>query len=375
MAVLAIVLAVQRNTGSFAAAGIASGAFGFANVAAAPWRARAIDLWGQRRTLAPLGLAQAASYLGLTVAAHVRTTPAAVFVGLSVAAGLAAPPLGAAMRTAWASITSPGDQRTRALSLDATANEMVFIVGPVIAASLSAAFSPSSALLAATIALLIGTLGLATSRVSGTLRGRAHAPITPAGPRPLMRPGFARVLVVLFGVGVVLGTIEVVAPAVAVGAHNRAASGWLLAALSVGSALGGLVYGHVSWRSALGPRMLLAAAAMGALTCGTACATTVPVFAVGAAAIGLFLAPSIVTGYLAAEDLVQSHAATEASVWTNTALNLGAALANAGAGALITNLGTTFAMLLAAVVVTAASICTPRARLRRAHDLVRPPTP
>jgi MFS family permease len=368
MAVLAIVLAVQRNTGSFAAAGIASGAFGFANVAAAPWRARAIDLWGQRRTLTPLGLAQAASYLGLTLAADARTTPAAVFVGLSAAAGVAAPPLGAAMRTAWTSITSPGDQRTRALSLDATADEVVFIVGPVVAAALSTAFSPSSALLAATIALLIGTLGLTTSRVSGTLRGRAHEPVEAAGPRPLMRPGFARILVVLFGVGVVLGTIEVVAPAVAVGAHNRAASGWLLAALSVGSALGGLVYGHVSWRSALGPRMLLAAAAMGALTCGTAFATTVPVFAVGAVAIGLFLAPSIVTGYLAAEHLVPSHAATEASVWTNTALNLGAAIANAGAGALITGLDTTFAMLIAAAVVTAASICTPRARLRRAVE-------
>ena len=365
MAVLAIVLAVQRDTGSFAAAGTASAAFGFANVVAAPWRARAVDRWGQRRTLTPLGLAQAASYLALALAAQARTTPAAVFVGLSIVAGLAAPPLGAAMRTAWTSITSPGDQRTRALSLDATADEVVFIVGPVLAATLSSAVSPSSALLAATVALLVGTLGLTTSRVSGALRGHAPKPLD-AGPRPLLRPGFARVLVVLFGVGAVLGTIEIVAPAVAVGDQHRAASGWLLAALSVGSALGGLVYGHVSWRSALGPRMLLAAAAMGALTCGTAFVTTVPGFAIGAVAIGLFLAPSIVTGYLAAEQLVPSHAATEASVWTNTALNLGVAVANASAGAVIAGLDTTSAMLLAGGVVTAASICTPRARLRLA---------
>ena len=375
MAVLAIVLAVQRNTGSFAAAGIASGAFGLANVAAAPWRARAIDLWGQRRTLTPLGVTQAASYLTLSVAAHARTTPAAVFVGLSVFAGLAAPPLGAAMRTAWTSITSPGDQRTRALSLDATADEVVFIAGPVVAASLSTALSPSSALCGAAIALLIGTLGLTTSRVSGTLRGRMHQPFASVGRRPLRRPGFARVLVVLFGVGVVLGTIEVAAPAIAVGAHHQAASGWLLAALSVGSALGGLVYGHVSWRSALSPRMLFAAAAMGVLTCGTAFATTVPGFAIGAVGIGLFLAPSIVTGYLAAEHLVPSQAATEASVWTNTALNLGAAIANAGAGALITGLGTTSAMLLAGAVAIAASLCTPRTLMRPQHDPVRPPTP
>jgi Major Facilitator Superfamily len=372
MAVMAIVLAVQRTTGSFTSAGAASGAFGFANVAAAPWRARAIVRWGQRRTLTPLGLTQAASYLGLALAVHPPTTPAPVFLGLSAAAGLAAPPLGAAMRTAWTSITSPGDQRTRALSLDATADEVVFIVGPVIAASLSTALSPSSALLAATIALLIGTLGLTTSQVSGKLRGRANEPTAAAGPRPLRRPGFARVLVVLFGVGFVVGTIEVVAPAVAVGDHHRGASGWLLAAMSLGSALGGVAYGHASWRSALSSRMLLAAAAMGALTCATAFLTTVLGFALGAIAIGLLLAPSIVTGYLAAEVLVPSHAAIEAFVWTNTALNLGAAIANAGAGALVTNLGTTSAMVLAAAVVTAASACTPRATLIRTNTSRRP---
>ncbi len=364
MAVLAIVLAVQRATGSFAAAGAASGAFGFSNVVAAPWRARAIDRWGQRRTLTPLGLTQAASYLALSIATEARTTPAAVFIGLSAVGGFAAAPLGAAMRAAWTSMTSAGDQRASALSLDATADEVAFIVGPVVAASLSAAFSPTSALVTAAIALLIGTFGLTASTVSATLGGRTHETIDIRSVRPLRLPGFARVLLVLFGVGGVLGTIEVVAPAVAVGDHHRGASGWLLAALSVGSVVGGLVYGHVSWRRPLGLRMIVAAATMGALTCGTAFVHSAPAFAIGAIAIGVFLAPSIVTGYLASEHLVPLHAATEASVWTNTSLNLGAAIANAGAGALITGLNTTSAMLLAGIVVIAASVCTPLAHLR-----------
>lgn len=364
MAVLAIVLAVQRSTGSFTAAGAASGTFGFALVVAAPWRARAIDRWGQRRTLNPLGPAQAASYLGLAIATDAHHSPTPVLLGLSAAAGLTAAPLSAAMRALWSSVTTPGDQRTRALSLDATADEVVFIVGPVATASLSAAFTPSAALLVAAIALLVGATGFTTSRASGQLRGRRPESFELAGPRPLRRPGFARVLVVLFGVGVVLGTIEVVAPAVAISHHHRGASGLLLAALSVGSAVGGLTYGHVSWRSALGSRMQVCGAAMGALTLATAFLTTVLGFALGAVAIGLFLAPSLVTGYLAAEHLVPAHAATEASVWTNTALNLGAAIANAGAGALVTNLDPTYAMLVAAAVVTIASTCTPRAHLR-----------
>ncbi len=121
----------------------------------------------------------------------------------------------------------------------------------------------------------------------------------------------------LFGIGVVLGTIDVVAPAVAVGAHER----------------------------------------------GAAFVTNVPGFAAAAVAIGLFIAPLVVTGYLAAERLAPAHTVTEASVWTNTALNLGAAIANAGTGALITGLDTTAAMLTAGMLVTATALCTHRAQL------------
>lgn len=79
---LGIVLAVHRNTGSFAVAGTASGVFGFANVLAAPWRPRAIDLWGQRRTLTLLGLAQAAAFSGF--AAHSEVTSDLGFVAFSL---------------------------------------------------------------------------------------------------------------------------------------------------------------------------------------------------------------------------------------------------------------------------------------------------
>jgi len=358
---LAIVLAVQRDTCSFAVAGTASGAFGLANVLSAPWRARAIDRWGQRRALTPLGLAQAAVFFGFAFAVYSNGTSAVCFVALSSAAGLLAPPLGASMRTIWTALTDAGSQRTRALSLDATADEVVFIVGPVVAAFLSITFSPGTALLASAIATLTGTLGLTTSHLSGKPRGARL--VKERSDRPLRRPGFLRALVVLVGVGVVLGTIEIAAPAIAAASHHNAASGWLLAALSAGSAIGGLVYGQVSWPGSLGRRMLMLAAAMGALTCAVGFVANVAVFAVGVGMIGLFLAPSIITGYLAAERLVPHHALTEASVWTNTALNLGAAVANATAGVVIARVGVPLAMLLAGVLALAAAACAPQAAL------------
>ncbi|MFC5501545.1 MFS transporter [Lysinimonas soli] len=358
---LAIVLAVQSHTGSFAAAGIAAGAFGFANVFAAPLRARAIDQWGQRRALTPLGLAQAAVFLGFAFATNTRGTSALGFVALSAGAGLVAPPLGASMRTIWTTLTTAGPQRTHALSLDATADELVFIVGPLVAAALATAFSPAYALLAAATAVLAGTLGLISSRASGSLRGAPA--VAGRAERPLRRPGFIRVLVVLLGVGGVLGTIEITAPAVAVAAHDAAISGWLLAALSAGSAAGGLIYGHISWRGTLGSRMRVLAIAIGVLACGIGLVNSVPGFAIGVAATGLFLAPSIITGYLAAEHLVPQHTLTEASVWTNTALNLGASIANAIAGAIVAGPGVAWAMLAAGLFAILTATATPRARL------------
>lgn len=365
MGALAIVLAVHRSTGSFAAAGTASGAFGFANVLAAPLRARAIDRWGQRRALTPLGLAQAAALSGFALAAHEQAIANGWFVALAIAVGVLAAPLGASMRIIWIALTEPGVQRTRALSLDAVADEIVFIVGPVLAATLATAYSPSVSLLVAAAAVLAGTLGLTTSRASGRIRGDARGP---GRAKPALRhQGFARVLVVLVGVGCLLGTIEITAPALATARHDTAASGWLLAALSVGSAVGGLGYGHVSWRLSLGTRMLALAAVMGALGVGVAFLNSVPAFGVGVALIGIFLAPSIVTGYLAAERLVAHGAQTQASVWTNTALNLGAAAANAAAGALVAGPGITTAMLVAGIIAMAAASCAPRARLREAE--------
>lgn len=357
MAGLAIVLAVQLRTGSFAMAGVASGTFGFANVLAAPFRARAIDVWGQRRTLIPLGAVQAVSLTSLALATNARPARPGLLVALCVAIGLVTPPVGAAMRTIWRESTSEGTQRTRALSLDAIADDAVFIVGPVLTANLAAIFSANSALLVAATAVLVGTLGMTTSPASRGLRGEARTPGRTHG--PLRRPGFVRVLVVLWGVGMVLGTVEVAVPALSLAHRDEAAAGWLLAGLSVGSAVGGLLYGHVPWKASLRTRLAALGAGMGVLTCAVAFVANLWLFGVGLLTIGMCLSPCIVTGYLAAERLVPVRAFTEASAWTNTSLNFGAAIANAAAGTIVAATGAGSAMLasgILAVGVTAFAV-------------------
>jgi MFS family permease len=110
MAGLALLLVVQYSTGSFADAGFASATFGIANVLAAPWRARAVDRWGQRVALTTMGVAQSAAFVGLAVLASTPGASLLWFIVLSIGVGVTAPPLGAAMRVLWASLTTLGDQ-------------------------------------------------------------------------------------------------------------------------------------------------------------------------------------------------------------------------------------------------------------------------
>lgn len=362
MAGLALLLAVQKSTGSFADAGFASAAFGIANVVAAPWRARIIDRWGQRRALTSMAVAQSAAFVGLAVTAAAPHVPLLLFLVLSIAVGISAPPLGAAMRVLWASLTTVGEQRKKAFSLDAVAEELLFVAGPVVVAAIITATSASTALLVTGLVVLIGTIGLTTSAVSGAQVGavltamRSH--------RPLRQPGFTRVLLVLVAVGGVLGVVEIAAPAVAEQQAAVAASGWLLAAFAVGSAIGGVIYGHVHWKASLGVKLCILCVSMGAAAVIVSQAGSLLLFAAGLVLLGLFLAPSLVTGYLVADAIVPENSRTEASTWINTAVNLGASLAAAAAGVLIDASGSWLSLLLVGALAVAIASLVPFRRLR-----------
>ncbi|WP_348789376.1 MFS transporter [Leifsonia sp. NPDC080035] len=367
MAGLAVLLAVQESTRSFAVAGLASAVFGIANVIAAPWRARAVDRWGQPRALGALAIVHAAGFAGMGVIAAVPGSSAAWFLGLALVVGVSAPPLGAAMRMVWSSLTPAGAEREKAFSLDAVAEELLFVAGPVLVTAIIVASSPSVGLFVTAGVVLVGTLGLVTSRASSALSG---SPVVAGGERarPLRVPGFLRVLIVLTGVGAVLGVVEIGAPALAAEQDAVPAAGWLLAAFAAGSAAGGLVYGQLRWRVSLGVRLLVLCLGIGATAVVVSALGSLPLFAAGLVVLGAFLAPSLITGYLVADTVVAPEARTEASTWINTAVNLGAALASAVAGAAIDAAGTGVALLVVGLVAAALAALVPVRRLRAAGE-------
>ncbi|RII84733.1 hypothetical protein DZF92_17440, partial [Clavibacter michiganensis subsp. insidiosus] len=125
-----------------------------------------------------------------------------------------------------AALVPDARMRTRAYSLDAVGEEVVFTVGPLLVAALVAVADPEVAVLASAAASVLGTLGMTSSRLSRAQGARPPASVIPTAEGvpgssrrrpadPLRQPLVIPLLVTLLGVGAVLGSVEVAVAALA----------------------------------------------------------------------------------------------------------------------------------------------------------------
>ena len=344
---LSLLLSVQASTGTFAAAGAATGAFGITNVIASPARARAVDRFGPTRSLLVMGALFAASIVGTAIGC-LAGAPAWLLIGLAAVAGVFAPPLGSTMRVMWAAIAPDARILPRAYSLDAVAEELLFTTGPLLVGLIVLVASPVAALFTTAGVAFAGTVLFCLHRhvrAKGAATTTAHA-----HERPLRQRGFPTVLVALTGVGLVIGTVETAVPAFTAERSMAAVSGILLALLAAGSAVGGLVYGHRTWKPALAIRLVVLSIAFVAVSAIAALAPEQITLGVVLFGLGLFLAPTVITAYLLADALTAEHVRTEATTWTNTAVNFGMAVGAAVAGVMVDHAGPTTAFAVGAAV-------------------------
>lgn len=205
---------------------------------------------------------------------------------------------------------------------------------------------PVAALLVTAVLALAGSLGLAVAAVAEPARSRARTDRSVLG--PLAAAQLRWVLLVLLVFGVALSTLELAVIARATVAGRPAAAGWLLAALSAGSAGGGLLWGRRPRRGRHQRQLLGLLTGLAAGTALAALAGSLLVLAAVLAISGLAVAPVFVVAYLAADRLSPPRMQTEATTWVATATNLGGAAGAAAAGALIEASSPRAALLVAA---------------------------
>lgn len=360
---LSLLFAVQTAIASFGTAGVALAGSGLPAVLL-PLKSRAVDRYGRRRVLFPLGISYAL-VLGLIVAAAAAGVQAAVaYLALSVAAGLLTPPVGPIMRGIWAALTPDPTARQRAYAMDAVVEETIFAVSPLIVGVVIATTEALVALGATAVLALPGTLGLATT----SLPSRPYPAAPPAVAQLSARCSHRSCAGCAWSCSLSdLGS----APRAGRGrpryaGGTSAAAGYLLAALSVGSAAGGLLWGRNQHRHSYACQLLALLVALAAGTLVPGVAPNLRVLAAVLAATGFAIAPIFVVAYLAADQSAGPIMRTEATTWVATASNLVGSAGAASAGFLVDQTSPTTTLLLtgASLTMSALALAVPQGRNR-----------
>jgi MFS family permease len=286
-----------------------------------------------------------ASVLQAVVVAVLTTAGSGTsLVLLAAAGGLASPPISSVARGLWPDLVPQRDRLQRLFGVDATVQELVFIVGPALVAGAVAAVSPVAALWLVVVVGLAGNAALAASPLLARPPGRAAA----AG-IDLWRP-MRRILAVSVLLAAAVGATEVAVPAVAIEAGQPAVAGVLLALFSVGSLFGGL--GAASLPTQPPPlrqlRVCATACAVSTALLAAAASSGVPLTGVVVLLAGVTIAPALAGLYSVVERVVDPVRRTEAFALTVSAFLAGIAGGSAASGWLSEHVSPSAALLAAA---------------------------
>ncbi|CRZ16101.1 MFS transporter [Mycolicibacterium neworleansense] len=315
---LAILLHVQSKTGSYALAGAAVACLSVGEAVAMPVTARLAGR-GMTATLVAAAVVNGAAMLALAVAGP---SPA-VLLTLGVVIGASVPPLMPVVRALYPQLV-PRDGVRALFAFDTTAQELIWVVGPLATTFLASMLSTAIPLVASAVVTVAGTGWF-------LLSARHLRPVPPKGATAFGRvmANRAVILAMVASLALVASFMALEVGIVAAFGRTGLTAGLAIAVASVGSLLGGLAFGHRRF----GLAGLVAALATVAIGTGVFGVVDNRVWEFVALFVsGLGFAPAMSALYLMVSRQIADHSATEAFGWLNSAALVGGATGTAIAG-------------------------------------------
>lgn len=348
MTSLAVLLHVEHVTGSYGAAGLVLAATSVGQAVAGPVTSRWMGRWGMRRvltlTLAVCALSIAA--LGLI------ELPVPGYMALGLLAGLSTPPVQAAVRTIYPKMVT-SRQLTPLFSLDASLQEIIWIVAPVVITFVATQVGTVPALMLIVVILIAGGAWFILSPEVGRVRiPRSRRRIGKVLAKPPV------LLATITGFLLIGACSAVEAGVVANFGHGGPEAGIVLAIFSIGSLAGGLSFGHIPiGRWAMARRLAIVTGGL-----------VLSLFALDVwwlsgtlLLAGVGIAPALAVIFAITSASVRFSETAEAYGWIGTGQLIGAAAGSAVAGFLIDGIGPqgayTAAVAFAAVGTLVAIVC------------------
>lgn len=333
---LAFLLHVEHIHHSYGAAGLVLGAMSIGQAIAGPMTSRLMGVLGMRivlwTTLILCSVSVAA--IGLLVMPIPVTMAVAFFAGLSM------PPIQPAVRTIYPKMVN-SRQLTPLFSLDASAQEIIWITGPVAITFASTQLGTVEGILMSVAIMLLGGFWFIASPEVGRVR-------IPRSKRRfgvvLARPPVLLATVVGF---LLIGSCAAVeAGVVAAFGEGSPLAGIVLAIWSLGSLAGGLALGHVPigpWATARRMFLVFVGVVLSTFMLWSWWGLSLALLVAG---VGI--APALAVLFAIVSASVKFSDTAEAYGWVGTGQLIGAAIGSALAGFLIDHSGAVGAFWIAA---------------------------
>ncbi|MFT4232385.1 MAG: MFS transporter [Leucobacter sp.] len=371
---IVLLLHVQLSYGDYTSAGAVLAAESVGQAISGPLSSRFMGRWGMRPVLGITSLICA----GLLVVIAMTHLPLPLVTALALLFGLSTPPVTPAVRTLYPRLV-PNSQLSALFSLDAAAQEIIWVLGPVVAVFAASQFGTPAGLCIASGFMIAGGAWFIASPVLG----KVHLPPSKRGFGAVLRhPTVIISTVIGFFFVASFSSIEAGIVAAFSGAHGASSgaghgsmeSGVVLAVFASGSLVGGLLIGHREmrpWSPLLRIGLVLSgtAACLVSLNMWWLCLV---LFLGGLGTAPVFAAISNIVS-----STVRFSETAEAYGWIGTGQLVGVATGSALGGIAIDAAGATGAVLVSTGLLVIAAICA-AATMRWIPDLrgrtVEPPS-
>ena len=319
MSALALVRLVVDDGGGYGYASVLSSAYIVAGMIGQPALARVVDRTGHRRPV--LAGAAVVATLAFCLTAAVVGTPWLAVAGAATA-GLSTPPIEPTLRSLWPQLVSGPSALRAAYGVDATVQEIGFVLGPLVTAlGIAALGAEGNVVLMGAVGLVGGLLFASRREVAGSaavgVEGRHGSPLTSSA--------FRRLVLVVTGVAAPVGALTVLATAYAERAGAPSIGPWALALNAAGALAGALLVSRFPPRRPPADLVRPVAVVLGVLYLPLAVWTLPTAAGLAAAAVaGLSLPPFLTQVFAQTPSAVVSHHVNEANAWVISAFSIGA---------------------------------------------------
>ncbi|MEY3279272.1 MAG: hypothetical protein RIR63_464 [Actinomycetota bacterium] len=341
---IGILMYVEAERGSYAIAGAVSGSISIAAAIGGPLSSRLVDKLGQHRVL-PIQILLIVICSMALVLLIPSNVPAPYLFIFSIGSGLAYPSIGALVRSRWTALLVSGPILLTAFSIESMIDELIFIVGPTIAATTSVKIHPAAPQVIAMFLLAGGGLWLASMRNSeppiNKHQGKHGKPV-------ILQNGLIYMWGVHIAIGMFFGAVETSIIAFTKIAGQPIFGGIVMAVWAFGSLLGGFVYGGLHFKSALQNQLIVVSLLLVPATVAMVFVESILALALLSIAAGIGISPLLIASAAITQRRSPVGRTTEAIASMYAGIGLGFAFAAAMAGWLIDNRGTSYSFALGA---------------------------